>query len=218
MEIKWFGQSCFLVRTSQNGQEKKIVIDPFSPEIGLKLPKLEADILLVTHQHYDHNYTKAISGEYFLIDEPGEYEVQNIFIRGIFSFHDDKQGKERGPNTIYVIQPEGEKITLCHLGDLGQKELTSKQIEQIGQVDILLIPVGGHYTIDAYSAQKVISQIEPRIVIPMHYFIPNLKIKLDGIDEFLKVMGVSDIEPQPKLVVRKEKMQKKKKIIQLKPR
>ena len=218
MEIRWFGQACFLIKTAQNNQERKIVIDPYSFEIGIKPPKLEADILLITHQHYDHNNTKAVSGEYFLIDGPGEYEIKNIYIRGIHSFHDNQKGQDRGINTIYVIEPEAEGIRVCHLGDLGQKELSSEQIEAIGEVDVLLIPVGGIYTIDAEEAQKIITQIEPRIVIPMHYAIPKLNIKLDKVEKFLKVMGVGEVETQSKLIVKKDKLPTETKIIVLKPR
>ncbi len=110
-----------------------------------------------------------------MIEEPGEYEVKDIFIQGIPSFHDEEEGKKRGQNTIYTIEAEG--IRLCHLGDLGQKELNSDQLEKIGDIDILMVPVGGVYTINSKGAAKIISQIEPRLIIPMHYHIPRLKIK-----------------------------------------
>jgi L-ascorbate metabolism protein UlaG (beta-lactamase superfamily) len=205
MEIRWFGHACFLIKTKKETKEElNILIDPFSEEIGLKLPRIEADILLITHNHYDHNNPKPVKGDYFLVDGPGEYEVKNIFIKGIFSYHDDSKGEERGENTIYLI--ETEDIKICHLGDLGQKELTPEQIEEIGEVDILLVPVGGVYTIDGKAAQKIINQIEPRVVIPMHYSLPKLKIKLDSVQAFLKAFGQEDIEPQPKLLIRKEKL------------
>ena len=216
MEIKWFGHAFFLIKTKDNNQEIKIAIDPFSPEIGIKPPKTEADILLITHSHYDHNNTAVIGGDYFLIDGPGEYEVKKVFIKGISSYHDDQKGKERGLNTIYTIEPEQEGIRICHLGDLGQKELTPEQIEEIGGVDILMIPVGGTYTIDAQQARGIVSQIEPKIVIPMHYSIPKLKIKLEGVEKFLRVMGVSEIEPQTKLSIKKEKLPSETQVVLLK--
>lgn len=211
MQIIWHGQSCFQILASRgkNGQIS-IVIDPFSEEIGLRPPKLEADILLVSHDHYDHNNVKAVSGNPsagsekspFLISGPGEYEIKEVFVQGISAWHDNSQGKERGQTTIYVI--EAEEMRVCHLGDLGQKELTSEQLEKIGQVDILMIPTGGVYTIDSKDALKIMSQIEPKVIIPMHYSLPKLKVKLDDLDRFLKAAGVRKIEPLPKLTVKKK--------------
>ena len=221
MQIIWHGQSCFQIITSQGkNSQTSIVIDPFSEEIGLRLPKLEADILLVTHHHYDHDNIKGVGspsgGNYFLVDGPGEYEVKNVFIRGIQAFHDNSQGKERGENTIYTI--ESEDLKLCHLGDLGQKELTDEQLEVIGEVDILLIPIGGVYTISAKEAMNVMSQIEPNITIPMHYLIPKLKDKLDGLDKFLKGLGMKSITPENKLSIKKKDiLPEEAKVIVLKP-
>ena len=203
MQIIWHGQSCFQLIFSKRKEEKiTLVIDPFSTEIGLRLPKIGADILLVTHSHNDHSNVKGISGDPFLINGPGEYEIRGIFIQGIECFHDESQGKERGRTTTFII--EGDEMKLCHLGDLGQKELTPDQLEKIGNVDILMIPVGGVYTISAQEATKIISQIEPKIVIPMQYHIPKLKIKLDNSDKFLKVMGVKSTEVLSKLIIKKK--------------
>lgn len=205
MNITWQGQSCFQITTSQGkNNQTNIVIDPFDKEIGLKLPKLEADILLVTHDHHDHNNIKEITGDYFLISNPGEYETKGIFIQGIPSFHDDSQGKERGLNTIYII--EAEEIRICHLGDLGQKELTESQLEEIGEIDILMIPVGGNYTISSKEAVKIMSQIEPKITIPMHYQIPKLTVKLETSEQFLKTMGIKKVEPLQKLAIKKKEI------------
>jgi len=217
MQIIWHGQSCFQITATHNkGEQVSILIDPFSEEIGLRVPKFEADILLVSHDHHDHNNVKAVSGNPFIIDGPGEYEIKNVFIEGISSWHDNSQGKERGENTIYTI--EVEDLKLCHLGDFGQKELTKEQLEKIGQVDILMIPIGGIYTISDREALKVMSQLEPKIIIPMHYQIPKLKIKLDGLDRFLKVVGIKSIEPQPKLTIKKKDVSLEEvKIIVLKP-
>ena len=217
MNIFWHGQSCFQIIVSQTkGEQAKIVIDPFSEEIGLKVPKLEAEILLISHNHQDHNNVKAVAGSPFLIEGPGEYEIKEIFIQGIPAFHDEEGGKQRGENTIYAIEAEG--MRLCHLGDLGEIELSPEQLEKIGDIDILLIPVGGVYTIDAKIAAKIISQIEPRIVIPMHYYIPKLKIKLDGVDKFLREMGKKSLEPQPKLLIKKKDLpQDGTKIVVLEP-
>ncbi len=235
MQIIWHGQSFFeIIITSAKNHQIKIAIDPFSEEIGLKLPKLEADIVLTTHSHYDHNKIKAVSGGPFLIAGPGEYEIKNVFIQGIHSlgaakprlagdetkfqrpWHDNSKGKERGENTIYTI--EAEDLKLCHLGDLGQKELTEEQLEKIAEVDILMIPVGGIYTISAKEALKIMSQIEPKIIIPMHYALPKLKIKLDGLDKFLKLLGIKSITPENKLSIKKKDISSEEaKIIVLKP-
>lgn len=218
MNIFWFGQACFQILVSKNKEkETSIVIDPFSEEIGLKMPKLEADILLISHSHSDHNDIKSISGNYFLISGPGEYEVKNIFVQGISSFHDNSQGKERGENTIYTI--EAEDLKICHLGDLGQKELTDEQLEAIGEVDILMIPVGGVFTISAKEAMKIMSQIEPKIIIPMHYGFPKLKIKLEGVDKFLKSLGIKNLQPQKKLSIKKKDLSPEEaKIVLLEPK
>tara|TARA_B100000315_G_C14439443_1_gene524016 strand:+ start:319 stop:978 length:660 start_codon:yes stop_codon:yes gene_type:complete len=201
MQIVWKGQACFQITATKGKQEQvKILIDPYEESIGLKLPPQEADIVLITHEHFDHNNKKAVKGTPFLIENSGEYEVKGVFVQGIRSFHDDVQGKERGPNTIYTIAVEG--ITICHLGDLGQTELTPEQLEKIGEVHVLLIPVGGTYTINGKEAPKIISQLEPNIIIPMHYLVPKLKIKLAPVEEFLRTMGAKNIQPQPKLILK----------------
>jgi len=203
MQIIWHGQSLFEILINQKKNSSiKIIIDPFDESLGLKIPKLEGDILLVSHRHPDHNNVRAISGNPFLIEGPGEYEVKNVFIQGIASFHDDSGGKERGENTIYSLEIEDLKI--CHLGDFGQKELTEEQLEKLGEIDILMIPVGGVYTISAKEALKIMSQIEPKITIPMHYGLPKLKTKLEPVDKFLKMLGIKSLEPMKKLSIKKK--------------
>ena len=200
-KISWAGQSCFQISVSNSKDHSAdIVIDPFDDKAGLKVPNFSADILLTTHDHHDHNNLKAVKGDPFLIQGPGEYEVKGVFIKGIPSWHDDKEGKERGKNTIYVF--EAEDLKFCHLGDLGQKQLTDEQLEKINAVDVLMIPVGGEFTISSSEAQKIISQIEPKIVIPMHYALPKLKENLEGVDKFLKAMGKDAIAPADKLTVK----------------
>ncbi|HVZ11304.1 MAG TPA: MBL fold metallo-hydrolase [Candidatus Paceibacterota bacterium] len=185
MTITWFGQSCFRLEA----KEGSVLVDPFAKEIGLKPPKIKDDVVLVTHQHRDHNAIEDANPEAFIIQNPGEYEKQGIAIRGIASFHDDKEGAERGPNTIYLIKAE--ELTLCHLGDLGQKALTDQQVEAIGDVDVLMIPVGGTYTLGAKEAAEVISQIEPKIIIPMHYKLPGLQSPIESADKFVKEIGLT---------------------------
>ncbi len=185
MTITWFGQSCFRLEA----KEGSILIDPFDKEIGLKPPRIKDDLVLVTHQHHDHNAIGDANEDAFIIQNPGEYENHGIAIRGIQSFHDNKEGVQRGLNTIYVLKAE--ELNICHLGDLGHV-LTDKQVEEIGDIDILMIPVGGTYTIDAKTAVEVINQIEPKIVIPMHYKVEGSTTKeLEGPEKFVKELGLT---------------------------
>ena len=217
MNIIWKGQSCFQITSSQNkNHQVSIVIDPFDKETGLRVPKLQADLVLVTHDHHDHNNIKAVTGDPLIIEGPGEYDVKGVTINGIAGFHDNSQGKERGNIAIYTL--EAEEIRLCHLADLGQKELSSEQLDKIGEVDILMIPIGGTYTINSEEAIKIMSQIEPRITIPMHYKIPKLSIKLDPVDKFLKALNIKKLEASVKLSVKKKDISTEEaKIILLEP-
>lgn len=186
MTISWFGQSCFRLEA----KEGSILIDPFSKEIGLRPPRIKDDIVLVTHDHRDHNAVDGVEGETLVIANPGEYERKGIAVLGVHSFHDAVGGAERGMNTMYSIKAE--EMTICHLGDIGQQTLTDEQIEQIGDVDILMIPVGGYYTVGAKEAVAIIAQIEPKIIIPMHYKVPGLTIpELEGVEKFLKEVGLA---------------------------
>lgn len=197
MTITWYGQSCFRI----DAREAVIAIDPYGKEIGLTPPRFQTDIALVTHAHPDHANTDALAGTPTLITGPGEYEVKGVAVRGIPSFHDRNEGSERGLNTIYRIITE--EMTLVHLGDLGEASLRDETLDAIGDVDILFVPVGGTYTIDGEIAAKIVNQIEPRIIIPMHYQIPGLGLKLDAVEEFLKSLGVREPERLPKLVIKK---------------
>ncbi|MFY9457584.1 MAG: MBL fold metallo-hydrolase [Candidatus Spechtbacterales bacterium] len=199
MIITWYGQACFKIQSG----EKTLVVDPFAKFIGLTPPGIQADIVFVTHEHSDHSNVKAIKGDYFLVNGPGEYEVGGVKVRGIISFHDNEKGAKLGSNTLYLIESEG--IRILHCGDLGQERLEEEQLDLIGRVDILMIPVGGFFTIDARGAVGIINQIEPKIVIPMHYKIPKLTIKqLEGVDKFLKEFGEEDVIPQDKLTIKQK--------------
>ena len=187
MYISWLGHSCFKIQDKIAPDGVILVTDPFDKSIGLKVPSFEADIVTVSHDHYDHNNVSALRGNPFIIDSAGEYDRKGVMIEGVESYHDDKQGAKSGKNIMYRI--EIDDITIVHLGDLGHI-LDNKQLEKVGGADILLIPVGGTYTLDAKNAVAVVSQIEPRIVIPMHYKTKNLKISLDGADKFIKELGL----------------------------
>ena len=176
MNISWYGHSCFKIQTRpQRGSEEIIIFtDPFSKTIGLRPPQGNANIVTISHSHSDHNNFSSLKGSPFVIDSPGEYSVSGIQIEGIDSFHDKNNGTERGRNTIFIIKSEDLKI--CHLGDLGHT-LSEDQVEKIGEIDILMIPIGGTYTISPKEAEEVVGQIEPKIVLPMHYAIKGLEIK-----------------------------------------
>ncbi len=187
MIITWQGQSCFKIQDKVGTEGITLVTDPFDKSLGLKLPNFEADIITVSHDHADHNNISAFRGTPKVVKSAGEYAIKGVMIEGISSYHDESEGKERGSNIIYRI--EMDDITVCHLGDLGHV-LDNKQLERLEGIDILLIPVGGKYTLDAKRAVEVISQIEPRIVIPMHYKTGDVKMDIDGVDKFIKELGI----------------------------
>lgn len=204
MEISHLGHSSFKLR----GKNVTLITDPFDPAmVGLKFPKLEADIVTISHDHNDHNFIKEISGNPLIINGPGEYEVKGADIIGLASFHDNQKGKLRGKNTIYRISLDD--VSLVHLGDLGH-ELDDRDIEALDGIDILLIPVGGFFTISASEAMAVISKLEPNIIIPMHYLTEKYNqenfAKIATVDNFLKEMGKVGITPQPKLNITKDKI------------
>lgn len=196
MEITFLGHACFKIIA----KDLVLITDPPAESTGIKLGKNSADILTISHHHYDHDAAELISGDPTTLDAPGEYEVKGVMIQGVPSYHDDEKGAKRGFNTIFTMNIEGIKI--AHLGDLGC-ELDDEQISELGDVDVLLIPVGGIYTIDAKGAANVVSQVEPKVVIPMHYYETNFSTKsgdkLDEVEKFLKEMGVSDVKKETKI-------------------
>ncbi len=187
MIITWQGQSCFKIQDKVGTDGLTLTTDPFDKETGLKVPNFEADIVTVSHDHHDHNNVSSLRGDAFVVDTPGEYDYKNVLIQGIDSYHDDKKGEERGKNTIFRI--EMDDLSICHLGDLGHS-LDDEQLSKLSGIDILFVPVGGKYTLDAKKAVEVVSQIEPRIVIPMHYKVDGLKIDVDSVESFIKELGI----------------------------
>ncbi|OIO06975.1 MBL fold metallo-hydrolase [Candidatus Falkowbacteria bacterium CG_4_10_14_0_2_um_filter_36_22] len=189
MIITWLGHSCFKIQDKTGTEGVTVITDPFSQSTGLKVPHFEADIVTVSHQqHRDHNNTGVIRGNPFVIDLAGEYDIKGVFVEGVDSYHDEKNGQIRGNNIIYRIGIDD--MSVVHLGDLDHI-LDVKQLERLERTDILLIPVGGKFTLDAKKAAEVVKQIEPRMVIPMHYKIKGLKIDLDGVDKFIKELGLT---------------------------
>ncbi len=187
MKIKWFGQSCFMI-TSENGT--KVLTDPFKKMLGYKLPEIEANIVSTSHEHGDHNNINAVKSSFVHINELGEFSEDGIEIKGVETFHDKFSGSKRGKNTVYNFKID--EINICHCGDLGHI-LTSNQIEKIGNVDILLLPVGGLATINAFDAAQVIKQLSPTIVIPMHYRTKALGLIgyiFGTVDKFISASGL----------------------------
>lgn len=192
MEITWLGHSCFRIK----GRHATVITDPYSPDLGYSLGKHTARIVTVSHQHPGHSYVRGISGEPKQVTGPGEYEISGVLIIGIGTYHDAEKGKKRGKNTVYLM--EVDEVSVCHLGDLGHV-LTSEQVEQIDNVDVLLLPVGGTSTVNAATAAEIVRQLEPNAVVPMHYKTNVLKKELAPVDRFLREMGLKEVTSQPKL-------------------
>ena len=181
MRIKWLGHACFLITTQG---DLKIITDPYSAGAGIRYGEVKeaADIVTVSHGHGDHNNTSAVTGNSEIISTTGAHEVKGIAIKGIATHHDQSAGNERGSNIIYCFSMDG--VVLCHLGDLGHA-LKEPQIAEIGNVDILLVPVGGFFTIDAQVASEICEELKPRVIIPMHYKTAKLDYPIAGVDDFI---------------------------------
>jgi L-ascorbate metabolism protein UlaG (beta-lactamase superfamily) len=194
MEITWFGHSCFRIK----GKEVVIVTDPCAPDTGYHIARLQADIALISHSHPGHSFVDILQGDYKAISGPGEYEIKDTYITGIATYHDDMHGQKNGKNTIYVIEMEG--VTLCHLGDLGHP-LPPELIGDLGNINVLFVPVGGRVTIGAAVAADLVRNLNPGIVIPMHYKTADVKADLDFPEKFLKELGIKELGLQPKINV-----------------
>jgi len=210
MEITWYGQSCFRIRT----RGVAVVTDPYGPELGPTLPRLRAHIVTVSHQHPNHSYIRAVRGGAYVIQGPGEYEVRDTFVFGVATTHNTPRDQNLGPNTSYLI--EMEEMSICHLGDLGQP-LTQEQVEELQNVDILLVPVGGRDTLTPSGAAEVISQLEPSVVIPMHYKVPGIQANLGTLQRFLKEMGVDEVSEVEAFSVTKSQLGEDPRVVVLKP-
>ncbi len=182
MKLKWLGHSCFYL-TSEKGV--RVLMDPYNESIGA-LPSMDADIVTVSHQHRDHNYVEAVKKPYTLLDKPEAFRKDDVEIKGIATAHDNIGGTQRGKNVIFKVTMDG--ITICHCGDLGHV-LTPEQLKEIGHVDVLLVPVGGFFTIDAKTAAEVSKQLKSIITIPMHFKVGPTKLPIEGVEPFIKAMG-----------------------------
>lgn len=178
MKISWLGHACFLIETT-----RKILTDPFDRQLGYPEPKRDVDLVTVSHQHFDHNATRVLPGKPQIIQSTGEHSLSGVKITGVRSFHDKNRGAQRGENIIFIIEAEG--IRVCHLGDLGHT-LDRGAREEIGKVNVLLVPVGGYYTINAAEAKEVVEQLNPNYVVPMHYKTKYLNLPIAPVDDFLK--------------------------------
>lgn len=197
MEITWLGHSCFRVRS----KDATIVTDPYDRSLG-NLSRVTADIVTVSHEHPAHNFREAVGGAPKVVEGPGEYEVSGVFITGLRTYHDRVKGQERGPNAVYLM--ELEDVVVCHLGDLGHVPQAA-QVEEMGNVDVLLVPVGGGSTIGAAEAAETVRLLDPKIVIPMHYQSERTP-DLAPLEQFLKEMGLTEVTPQPRVTVTKSSL------------
>lgn len=217
LTIKWLGHACFLITTTAG---TNIVLDPFGEGLGYRTPAVKADIAFVSHAHFDHNAVSVLKGSPKVVEPLSGRKQSSEKIRvgkdvlihtAILTYHDQSEGRQRGTNTVRVIEVNG--LRICHLGDLGHV-LTREQAKAIGSVDVLMVPVGSVYTIDGQQAKKVVAQLKPRIVIPMHYKTPSLKLDLEPPDSFLK--GYKHVEYKDKLQVSKGSLPKETTVVVLK--
>ncbi|MDE7454151.1 MAG: MBL fold metallo-hydrolase [Clostridia bacterium] len=188
MKIEYLGHSCFKLTESTG---TSVVCDPYDSSIGYDMPKVEADAVTVSHGHYDHANTGAVVGNPKIIDSECTCELDGVHISAVKSFHDGQRGKVRGENLIFKFRMDG--IDICHLGDLGEA-CSSELIELLLPVDVLLIPVGGNYTIDAEMAKEYVDRLMPNVVIPMHYRDKGCKIDIEKVDGFLEAFDEEDVE------------------------
>lgn len=206
MQITYHGHSCFRLK----GEAGTVVLDPFDDKaVGIPLARLSAEVVTISHNHVDHNAKDKVKGTSkrerpFVIDFPGEYEVGGISVFGVKTFHDQVQGAEKGSNIVFKILLDG--LSICHLGDLAH-QLDEKQLDAIGMVDILFLPVGGPFSLMTEEAIKVANALSPNILIPMHYAAADYPsdTRVKPLEQFLQSFGMN-VEPQEKLVIEKERL------------
>jgi len=189
--------------------------DPFAPSLGYEIPRLPADITTISHDDENHNYDRAVRGRSYVISGPGEYEINGVFVIGVPTFQDDKEGRVRGKNTSYVIEMEG--VNICHLGNLGHT-LSQAQLDDLGNVDVLLVPVGGKDVLSGTRAAEIVSQLEPGIVIPMHYKLPDLQTDGESVARFLREMAVDKPTPVEMLALTKTQISEDTRVVLLEPK
>ncbi len=217
MEISWLGHACFQLR----GKNVVLITDPFSPQQGTsqgdapRLGKVNASIVTVSHNHPGHNYVQGVGGNPRVVRGAGEYEISDVLITGVAAYHDAQRGQLHGRNTIYIIHIDD--LVVCHLGDLGHP-LQEQQLEEVADADVLFVPIGGEHSLNATQAAEVISQVEPRIVIPMHYHATAGEEIPAPLATFCQEMGVETIQFQPKLNITRNSLPAETQVVLLSPR
>jgi len=209
MEITWYGRACFRLK----GREATVITDPCPPATGFVAGKHEVDLLTLSHAHPDHSYTRSITAG-MTLTRPGEYEYRDLLVTGVRTWHDGSEGSERGENVVFAVEVDG--VHICHLGDLGHL-LTDEQLSELGPIDVLLVPAGGNFTISPAEAAAVVAQIEPKIVIPMHFAADGASTDLQGPETFLHELATEPIR-QPKALVTATSLPDETQVVLLEPR
>jgi L-ascorbate metabolism protein UlaG (beta-lactamase superfamily) len=210
MEITWLGHSCFRIKA----REGVILMDPPQKKAGFGVPKQTANLVTISHDHPGHG-NRDVGGSPMFLDAPGEYEVSGVLVTGVQTYHDAKKGEERGRNIAFTVEAEG--IRVCHLGDIGHVP-SADEVEDMGNIQILLVPVGGNTTVDAAQAAEIVTLLEPRVIVPMHYKLDGNREDLAGVDRFLKEMGASGAQPQAKLTYSRSGLPSEPRVELLEPR
>jgi L-ascorbate metabolism protein UlaG (beta-lactamase superfamily) len=211
MELSWLGHSCFRLK----GRDLTVVTDPFGPGLGFALTKVEAEVVTVSHDEPNHNAVNAVGGTPRVVSGAGEYELAGVMITGVATPRPPGQARTEPRNTAYLL--ELDDVTICHLGDLAVP-LTSDQVAVVKDADVLLIPVGGHCTIDAAQAAEVVALVEPKLVVPMHYSLPGVRVALDPVDRFCRAMGAAEVTPQARINVTRSGLPDQVTVVLLDPR
>jgi L-ascorbate metabolism protein UlaG (beta-lactamase superfamily) len=209
-EITWLGHACFRIK----GREAVVLTDPLSPQSGYDMRQPQADIVTVSHDHLNHAALDLVSPGFRAINGPGEYEIHEVYISGIQTYHDNEHGKRLGKNTMYLI--EIEDLVICHAGDLGHA-LTDEQSESLSSVDVLIVPVGGGPTLDAAAAAELVGQLEPSVVIPMQFRTERGDFERDSLEPFLKKFGIGEIEVKDRINLRKSDLTEALQVMILRP-
>ncbi len=209
-EFRWFGHNCFRIRA----REATVLTDPVDRSTGYAAAKQTADVVTISHDHPGHANLSLVKPEFQVVRGPGEYEMHDIFVTGIRTYHDDTRGKDRGYNTVYMIEVEGMRV--CHLGDLGHA-LTEEQTEALSDVDVLLLPAGGGSVLSPVTAAEVVSALEPKLVIPMQFRTAIGDVGLGEVDDFCKQLGVPVPAAEEKLTLRASELSDVMRVVVLRP-
>jgi L-ascorbate metabolism protein UlaG (beta-lactamase superfamily) len=209
-EFRWFGHNCFRIRA----REATVLTDPVGRVTGYPLPRQTADVVTLSHDHPGHANLDAVKQPYALLRGPGEYEIHDVFVTGIRTYHDAAKGAERGHNTVYLLELEG--MVVCHLGDLGHP-LTEDQAEAMANVDVLLVPAGGGDVLEPAQAAELVAQLAPKLVIPMRYATPQGDTALGGLEPFSKELGLELPPAEEKLTLRQSDLGETMRLVVLTP-